>query len=424
MVVGPQGPSRVGQRQINLQRLVEKSAGLLDLRTHRTPSSRGSLRKTRDGGAPVVDHGSEKGTSVDDFAEILTWLDRGERVVAATLVRTDGSTSHDVGATFFVSDRHVVAGAVSGGCVEAALFTEADAVFASNAPRLVTYGPEDESPFGLTCGGTIEVFVRLLDRPSHAAIVAALERRDPAVLATRRVAPFDVIAVTRDRVVGSCAPSGVETAVGDEACAMLDGGDSMLRSYGPDGEPIGEAERWFFQLFAQPPVLYVVGAIDFTRPLTVVAKLLGFRVVVIDPRPIFATPARIPEADEIVLEWPDDVIAARVPDARSAVVVLTHDAKFDIPVILASMKTPVGYLGVMGSRATHRKRLETLRDAGLRDDELARVHAPIGLDIGARSPEETAVAIVAEIIAARNARNGGRLRDADGNLRGRPLVDA
>ncbi len=361
---------------------------------------------------------------MDEFAEILTWLDRGERVVSATLIRTDGSTSHDAGATFFVSDRHAVAGAVSGGCVEAALFHEADAVFASGEPRVVTYGPEDESPFGLTCGGTIEVFVGLVDREAHATIVSALGARQPAVLATRLRAPFDAIAVTRDRLVGRCVPSGVDEAVKEEARGLLDGADSVLRSFGAAGEPIGTEERWFFHLFAQPPVLYIVGAIDFTRPLTVVAKLLGFRVVVIDPRPVFATPARFPEADEIVLEWPDDVIAAREPDARSAVVVLTHDAKFDIPVIEASLRTQVGYLGVMGSRETHRRRLATLRENGLHDGELSRVNAPIGLDIGARSPEETAVAIVAEIIAARNARHGGRLRDGDGNLRGRPLVDA
>ena len=150
---------------------------------------------------------------MDEFAEILTWLDRGERVVSATLIRTDGSTSHDAGATFFVSDRHAVAGAVSGGCVEAALFHEADAVFASGEPRVVTYGPEDESPFGLTCGGTIEVFVGLVDREAHATIVSALGARQPAVLATRLRAPFDAIAVSRDRLVGRCVPSGVDEAV-------------------------------------------------------------------------------------------------------------------------------------------------------------------------------------------------------------------
>ena len=362
---------------------------------------------------------------IREEAVVETWLDAGEKVVAATLVSSVGSSSHPLGATFFVSRSGRVAGAVSGGCIEAALFAEADKVFASNHPMLVTYGPADESPFGLTCGGTIEVLVAPLDERMYRAVLTMRESNEPSVVVTRLHEPFETIVVSASGIDGaSFGHVDLFDAVRSVASALLDGGETSLRSFGSQGEPIGDAERCFFHVFADAPVMYIVGAVDFTRPLSAVAKVLNYHVVVIDPREVFATAERIPEADEIVVAWPDDELARRRIDSRTAIVILTHDSKFDIPVLRLAVNTSAGYIGVMGSRATHQRRLDTLRELGLSDDELERISAPIGLDIGARVPEETAIAIVAEIIAQRNGRDGGRLRLGKGNLRGRPLEHA
>jgi xanthine dehydrogenase accessory factor len=191
-----------------------------------------------------------------------------------------------------------------------------------------------------------------------------------------------------------------------------------VRTFGAHGEPVGDAEQIFVQTIAVRPTLYVVGAVDFAGSLIDVGKLMGFRTVLVDPRVAFANRTRFPNADEIVVEWPDDALAAVPFDERTAVVVLTHDAKFDIPFLTMALHRDAGYIGVLGSRATHARRVEALRERGVDDAALARLHAPVGLDIGARTPIEVAISIMAEVVAVRNGRDGGRLSKAEGPIRG------
>lgn len=218
--------------------------------------------------------------------------------------------------------------------------------------------------------------------------------------------------------VGTLGDPGLDRVVTRDARGGLEAGLGALRRYGEHGEARGDEVLVFIEVFAAPPRLVIFGAVDFTAALARVAKVLGYRVTVCDARAVFATTQRFPMADEVVNAWPDRYLAdhgARL-GPRDAVCVLTHDAKFDVPAIVGAVRTGVGYLGAMGSRRTHADRVQRLRAAGLSDAELARVHSPIGLDLGARTPEETAVSICAEIIAVRTGRGSGALRDADGPI--------
>jgi xanthine dehydrogenase accessory factor len=202
---------------------------------------------------------------------------------------------------------------------------------------------------------------------------------------------------------------GLDHAVSGEARALLAAGDTVVRTFGADGEPVGLDVRVFIRSFAPKPNMYIFGAIDFSRAMVHVGKDLGYRVSVIDARVIFATRQRFPHADDVIVEWPDEFLSKAPIDERTALVILTHDAKFDIPLLQVALRTQAGYIGAMGSRRTHAERIEQLRAAGVTAAELARINAPIGLDIGARTPEETAISIAAEIIAMRSGRKGGSL---------------
>ncbi len=210
---------------------------------------------------------------------------------------------------------------------------------------------------------------------------------------------------------GDLGTAGLNVAAAGEARALLAVGETAVRTFGENGEPIGVDVRVFIAAYAPKPVMYVFGAIDFSRAMARVGKYLGYRVTVIDARPVFATKARVPDADEIVVAWPDEFLASAPVDSRTALIILTHDIKFDVPVLQAALRTNAGYIGAMGSRRTHENRVEELKRAGVTDAELARISAPIGLDIGARTPEETAISIAAEIVALREHRRGGRLVD-------------
>jgi xanthine dehydrogenase accessory factor len=218
--------------------------------------------------------------------------------------------------------------------------------------------------------------------------------------------------------VGTLGDPDLDRVVARDAAGELSAGTSGIRRYGARGEARLDEVRVFVESYAAPPRMVVFGAVDFTAALVRVAKILGYRVTVCDARAVFATPARFPAADQVVIDWPNRWIEANGQDLgpRDAVCVLTHDHKFDVPAIVAALGTGVGYLGVMGSRRTHAERVGRLREQGVDDAALARLHAPIGLDLGARTPEETAVAICAEIIAERTGREVPSLRDADGPI--------
>jgi len=218
--------------------------------------------------------------------------------------------------------------------------------------------------------------------------------------------------------VGSLGDADLDRVVARDALGELEAGLTSTRHYGVHGEAREHEVAVFIESFAPAPHMVIFGAVDFTAALARAGKLLGYRVTVCDARPVFATPRRFPMADEVVNDWPDRYLAkvAESLGPRDAVCVLTHDAKFDVPAIVGALATRVGYLGAMGSRKTHAKRVERLREAGVDDAGLERVMAPIGLDIGARTPEETAIAICAEIIALRTGRRAGQLRDGSGPI--------
>jgi xanthine dehydrogenase accessory factor len=219
---------------------------------------------------------------------------------------------------------------------------------------------------------------------------------------------------------GTLGNADLDRVVARDALGQLEAGITSTRHYGERGEAREEAVTVFIESFAPPPRMVIFGAVDFTAALARLAKLLGYRVTVCDARAVFATVQRFPMADEVVNMWPDRYLEEVGPvlGSRDAVCVLTHDHKFDVPAIAGAVRTRVGYLGAMGSRRTHDDRTARLREAGLTDEELARVMSPIGLDLGARTPEETAVSICAEIIALRTGRGAPSLRETTGPIHG------
>jgi xanthine dehydrogenase accessory factor len=258
--------------------------------------------------------------------------------------------------------------------------------------------------------------------PIFDALESTLRAEGPAALATVVDGPGlgkKLLVRPGEPAFGTLGNADLDRVVSRDARAELDAGLTATRQYGPRGEAREETVRVFIESFAPPPRLIIFGAVDFTGALATAGKLLGYRVTVCDARAVFATVARFPMADEIANDWPDRYLAQVGDDLgpRDAVCVLTHDAKFDVPAIVAALQTDVGYLGAMGSRRTHAARVERLREAGVDDAGLERVMAPIGLDIGSRTPEEAAIAICAEIIAIRTGRTGvASLRDATGPI--------
>ena len=354
--------------------------------------------------------------------DIERWRAAGRRVALARVVGVEGSGPRDPGATMAVSEDGEVAGSVSGGCVEGAVVTEALEVLADGTPRLVSFGYSDDEAFavGLTCGGTISVFIEALDS-LYEPVRDALQAETPLALATEVEGPHPgaKLLVRPDaEPVGTLGDPDLDRVVARDARGELTAGQTVTRHYGFHGEARQRDVTVFVESFARRPRMVIFGAVDFTAALARTAASLGYRVTVCDARPVFATAARFPMADEVVVDWPDRHLAKVGPELgpRDAVCVLTHDPKFDVPAIVAALETDVGYLGAMGSRRTHADRVERLQEAGVTDDELRRVMAPIGLDIGARTPEETAVSICAEIIALRTGKVAPWLRDADGPI--------
>lgn len=250
----------------------------------------------------------------------------------------------------------------------------------------------------------------------------ALAGDEPVVLATVVEGPNAgaklLAGPLLDEPLGTLGDPDLDRVVTRDALGELEAGRTGVRHYGPHGEARDDTVAVFVESFAPPPQMWIFGAVDFTAALVKVAKVLGYRVVVCDARAVFATTQRFPLADEVIVAWPNDLIDERGHElgARDAICVLTHDAKFDVPAIVGALKTSVGYLGAMGSRRTHADRVRRLRDEGVTDDEIHRIMAPIGLDLGARTPEETAISIVAEIIALRTGRQAPSLRDSDGAI--------
>ncbi|MEV5574705.1 XdhC family protein [Spirillospora sp. NPDC052269] len=367
----------------------------------------------------------------DVLDDIASWYASGRTFGLATVVGTFRSAPRPPGAAMAVSADGEAAGSVSGGCVEGAVYELAREVVASGRPVVQRYGVSDDDAFavGLTCGGILDVLVEPVDAasfPEFGEVVAAIREHRPVALATVVAGPGRIGArrvVWPDGASGSLAPgeahaARLDAAVDDDARGMLAQGLTGQRHYGPEGERRLDDLTVFVQSFAPPPRLLVFGAIDFAAAVARVGKFLGYHVTVCDARPVFATSKRFPDADEVVVKWPHKFLDEADVDERTAICVLTHDPKFDVPLLEIALHTPAGYVGAMGSRRTHEDRLARLREAGLTEAELSRLRSPIGLDLGARTPEETAVSIAAELVQLRWGGSGRPLSDTQGRIHG------
>jgi xanthine dehydrogenase accessory factor len=248
----------------------------------------------------------------------------------------------------------------------------------------------------------------------------ALAEQSPAAIATVIDGPEGVVGgkilVTPENHTGTAGNEDLDKAIIEAARGLLEGGRTETVHFGPRGQRRMEDVTVFVQSFAPPPRMYVFGAIDFASAVARVGKFMGYRVTVCDARPVFATRDRFPTADEVVVAWPDEFLKTAEVDKRTVICVLTHDPKFDVPILLEALKTDAGYIGAMGSRRTHNNRTARLKEEGITDEDLSRISSPIGLDIGARTPEETAVAIAAEIVALHTGHSGGRLAERSGPI--------
>src|ERR1700729_861608 len=359
----------------------------------------------------------------------MKWWEAGETFGLATVVQTFRSAPRDPGAALAVSPDGEVIGSVSGGCVEGAVYELSVDVTATGNPVLQTYGVSDDDAFavGLTCGGILDIFVEPVNQarfPELGDIAAAVERGEPVAVATVIGGPGQLGArrvIWADPAVASgTLGSGarLDAAVDDDVRGMLAQGLTGIRRYGAHGERLGDDVSVFVNSFAPPPRMLVFGGIDFAAGVARVGKFLGYHVTVCDARKVFATASRFPDADEVVVDWPHRFLAAADVDARTVICVLTHDPKFDVPLLEVALRTPARYTGSMGSRPPHGGRLARLRGVGLTEDELARLRSPIGLDLGARTPEETAVAIAAELIQLRWGGSGRPLTATTGRIHG------
>jgi xanthine dehydrogenase accessory factor len=348
------------------------------------------------------------------------------------LVAVADSAPLPVGAAMYVDADGAIEGSISGGCVESAVVHEAMAVLAGGPPAVHTYGISDElaGTAGLTCGGTVHVFVHALspdDAGAVADVYAAVEAGAPAALAT--VLDGDAAGATIAVLPGDDAPAPARGeragprllwhAVERDAAGLLDQGVTTIRSYGADGATLGAELRVFVRSFASPPQLLIFGAIDFSAALAPLAKELGYAVTISDPRERFVTAPRFARAATVHVGWPDAALAGRRFGPRDAILVFSHDPRLDVPALIGALATDAGYIGALGSRRTTAERNERLRAAGVSDEQIARIHAPCGLDIGGRTPEETAISILAEIVAVRAGRPSAPLRETAGPIQPR-----
>ncbi|WP_433292646.1 XdhC family protein [Actinoplanes sp. CA-030573] len=362
---------------------------------------------------------------------LIAWRAEGLAFAVATVVRTWNSAPRPPGSAMAVSEHGEVLGSVSGGCVEGAVYAAAEEVINTRKAQQHTYGVSDGDAFevGLTCGGTIEVLVQpssaLTDLDDVLAAIAA--GRPVATVSTAgnqlvvwpgRVAGTSGESGVPARVAGTLGDAGLDRAAGQQAAGMLSAGVTGSVRLGSHGEQRREDVEVFVQTFLPPPRMIIFGAIDFAGAVARIGRFLGYRVTVCDARPVFATRKRIPSADELVVQWPHRYLESTTVDERTVLCVLTHDPKFDVPLLEVALRTPARYIGVMGSRRTHSDRLRRLREAGVTEAQLSRLSAPIGLDLGARTPEETAVAIAAEIVATAWGGSGLPLTGLDAPIHG------
>jgi xanthine dehydrogenase accessory factor len=390
----------------------------------------------------------------DVLDDLDRWWKAGEPVGMATVVATWRSAPRPAGATMLVGADGTAVGSVSGGCVEGAVYELSTSVVESGTPVMQRYGVSDDDAFavGLTCGGILDVFVEKIDRstfPEFGNVVTAIRSGTPVAVVTCVAATKAGVAIAagapvidgddpspetgdpsarlgrrlivfEDHVEGTLGSDRIDDAVADDARGMLANGRTATLKYGYDGERRGDELTLFVASYHAPPRMIVFGAIDFAAAVARMGAFLGYQVTVCDARPVFATKRRFPDAHEVIVAWPHRYLSAESAagrlDERTVVCVLTHDPKFDGPLLEVALRLPLAYVGAMGSRRTHDDRLDRLREAGLSEAELSRLASPVGLDLGARTPEETAVSVAAEIISARWGGSGERLTAREGRI--------
>jgi xanthine dehydrogenase accessory factor len=363
------------------------------------------------------------------MGDLLRWWTAGQTVGVGTVIATWRSAPRPAGASMLVGPDGTAVGSVSGGCVEGAVYEEAVGSVKSGEVLLRRYGVSDDDAFavGLTCGGILDVFVEPVSQktfPELADVASSISSGEPVAVVTCVAGPEDRIGkrlvLWNDRASGTLGLERLDEAVAGDVRGLLAAGRTATVHYGHDGERRGDDLTLFVASYAPPARMVVFGAIDFAAAVARVGAFLGYRVTVCDARPIFATPKRFPDADEVIVDWPHRYLKAEVDagriDERTVLCVLTHDPKFDVPVLELALQLPVAYVGAMGSRRTHEDRLERLKEAGVGEKELERLSSPVGLDLGARTPEETAISIAAEIIAGRWGGSGQRLAEGAGPI--------
>lgn len=366
-------------------------------------------------------------TTREILQQVAAWQAAGTDCALATIACAEGSTPRPVGTVMAVSRGGVVAGSISVGCVESDLFHTAVEVMDTGRPVVRRYAVGDDEFGGadLMCGGSMAVLVQ----PAGPGALPGLALAADAVAAGRPVAFGTIVsrgprlggtvAVTADSCAGSCGDPLLDAAVVARARTHLDAGTPTTVRLGENGECTETGLVVLISSVTPPPRMLVFGAMEFAHALTRAAKTLGYSVTLCDARPVFATRERFPDADEVVVMWPHQYLGQATISPSTAICVLTHDPRFDVPVLTVALRSGAGYVGAMGSRRSHLDRVDRLRAAGVTDAELARLSAPIGLDLGAQTPEETAVSILAEIIALRRGGSGRRLGGLTGPIHGR-----
>lgn len=365
----------------------------------------------------------------DVIEQLESWWKSGEAAALATVVATFDSAPRQPGASMLVGPGGQAVGSVSGGCVDGAVYELGGQVLRDGRPALQRYGVSDDAfAVGLSCGGILDIFVEKVDPqtyPQLSVVADAIRTESPVAVATVVAGPAERVGrrmiVWPDRVDGETGSARLDDALRGDTRGLLDAGRNAMITYGTGGGRRGAGLSVFVESFPPAPRMIVFGATDFAAAVARIGTFLGFRVTVCDPRPVFATASRFPGANEVVVEWPHRYLEAEAAagwiDRRTVLCVLTHDPKFDVPLLEVALRLPeVAYIGAMGSRRTHDDRLMRLRARGITEAEIARMSSPIGLDLGARTPEETAVSIAAEMIAQHRGGAAARLAQRRGPI--------
>ncbi|NEC40722.1 XdhC/CoxI family protein [Streptomyces californicus] len=356
---------------------------------------------------------------LDIAGELHRWIEEGREFAVGTVVSVGGSAPRGPGAALAVDSAGTAIGSVSGGCVEGAVYELCAQALQDGGTVRERFGYSDEDAFavGLTCGGILDIMITPVraDSPQREVLRAALAAAvagGPAALARVVDGPDALLGRALLVRADGSAEGGLgghpelDRTAAAEAAALLDTGRTGTIALSEDGSHCPGGLTLLVESSVEPPRMIVFGAVDFAAALVRAGKFLGHHVTVCDARSVFATAARFPEADEVVVDWPHRYLRRTRTDARTVLCVLTHEARFDVPLLTEALRMPAAFIGAMGSRRTHEDRTRRLREAGVSDGELARLRSPIGLDLGARTPEETALSIAAEIVAARRGGTG------------------